>query len=102
MRMPPNAPPLIGKEAIRAAYQSTLDQFTGEITLSLEEVEFGGDWAFVRGTSPVTLTPKAGGELIQDEGKYLSIRKKQPDGSWKIFRTIWNSNNPLPGGGDQD
>ena len=100
IRMPPNAPPLLGKEAIRAAYRTTFDQFTGKITLSLEEVEFAGDWAFVRGASAVTLTPKAGGESIQDEGKYLSIRKKLPDGSWKIFRTIWNSNNPLPGADD--
>ena len=100
IRMPPNAPPLMDKEAIRAAYQTTFEQFAAKITLSLEEVEFAGDWAFVRGASAVTLTPKAGGEPLQDEGKYLSIRKKQPDGSWKIFRPIWNSNNPLPGAGD--
>ena len=100
IRMPPNAPSLIGKEAIRVAYQATFDQFTGKITLSLKEVEFAGDWAFVRGASAVTLTPKAGGEPLQDEGKYLSIRKRQPDGSWKIFWTNWNSNNPLPGARD--
>ena len=100
IRMPPNAPPIIGKEAIRASYQTDFNQFTAKITLSLEEVEFAGDWAFVRGASAVTLTPKAGGESIQDEGKYISIREKQPDGSWKIFRTIWNSNNPLPGAGE--
>ena len=100
IRMPPNAPPVIGKEAIRASFQATFEQFAGKITLSLEEVEFAGDRAFVRGASPVTLTPKAGGEPLQDDGKYVSIRKRQPDGSWKIFWTIWNSNNPLPGGGD--
>ena len=100
IRMPPNEPPVIGKEAIRASFQATFDQFTGKITLSLKEVEFAGDWAFVRGASSVTLTPKAGGEPLQDEGKYLSIRKRQPDGSWKIFWTNWNSNNPLPGARD--
>ena len=100
IRRPPNAPLVMGQEAIRAAYQTTFEQFAAKITLSLEEVEVAGDWAFVRGTSPVTATPKAGGEPLQDEGKYLSIRKRQPDGSWKIFRTIWNSNNPPPGAGD--
>ena len=100
IRMPPNAPPVVGKEAIQAAYQTTFDEFAAKITLSLEEVEVAGDWAFVRGTSPVTVTPKAGGEPLEDEGKYLSIRKRQPDGSWKIFRTIWSSNNPPPGAGD--
>ena len=100
IRMPPNAPLVMGQEAIRAAYQTTFEQFAAKITLSLEEVEVAGDWAFVRGTSPVTATPKAGGEPLQDEGKYLSIRKRQSDGSWKIFRSIWNSNNPPPGAGD--
>ncbi len=100
IRMPPNAPSLMGKEAIRTAYQATFDQFTAKIKLTLEEVEFGVDEAFVRGVTAVMLTPKAGGEPVQDEGKYLSIRKKQPDGSWKIFRTIWNSNNPLADAGD--
>ena len=100
VRMPPNAPPVIGKDAIRASFQATFEQFDGKIALSLEEVEVAGDWAFVRGASPVTLTPKAGGEPLQSEGKYISIRKRQPDGSWKIFRTIWNSNDPLPGAGD--
>ena len=100
VRMPPNAPPVVGKEAIKASFQATFEQFDGKIALSLEEVEVTGDWAFVRGASPVTLTPKAGGDPLQSEGKYMSIRKRQPDGSWKIFRTIWNSNDPLPGAGD--
>ena len=84
----------------RCACSCRLADRASSITLSLEEVEVAGDWGFIRGTSPVTLTPQAGGEPLQDEGKYLSIRKRQPDGSWKIFWAIWNSNNPLPGGGD--
>jgi len=36
------------------------------------------------------VTPKAGGESIQLEGKYLVVFQKQPDGSWKAARDIWN------------
>ncbi|MEE8586821.1 MAG: hypothetical protein V3T83_18425 [Acidobacteriota bacterium] len=62
------------------------------------EVEVAGDWAFDRGTYTITLTPKAGGEpVFEDEAKYLTITKRQPDGSWKIYRTISNSDRPLPG-----
>ena len=45
VRMPPNAAPVIGKEAIRASFQATFEQFDGNITLSLAEVEVAGDWA---------------------------------------------------------
>jgi ketosteroid isomerase-like protein len=30
----------------------------------------------------------------EQSGKYLEIRKKQPDGSWPISRLIWNENRP--------
>jgi len=38
----------------------------------------------------VTVTPK-GGKLTHDKGKYLTVWKKQADGSWKIYRDINNS-----------
>ena len=93
--MPPNEPSVIGKEAITARLQTRLEQFTQK--LSSEEVEVAGDWAFRRGTYTFTRTPKAGGQPIQDNGKCLLILQKQPDGSWKTFRAIWNSDHPLPG-----
>ena len=97
IRMPPNEPSVIGKEAITAWFQTRFEQFTQKLTLSSEEGEVAGDWAFRRGTYTSAATPKAGGEPIQDDGKYLVIMQKQPDGSWKTFRAIWNSDNPLPG-----
>ena len=33
---------------------------------------------------------------IQDHGKFIEIRRKQPDGSWLISRDIFNSDLPLP------
>ena len=52
-----------------------------------------GGWAFERGTYKINLTPKAGGEPIQDIGKYITIYERQP-GAWEIARDIWNSSNP--------
>lgn len=50
--------------------------------------------AFARGTYSVKRTPVAGGETVETDGKYMTIFKRQADGSWKIYRDIFNSNVP--------
>ena len=94
VQMPPDSPPVIGKEQIRGRNKGVLDQFTFNMGITNEEVEVAGDWAFARGTYTAILTPKAGGETIDIDGKYLTILKRQVDGSWKIFRDCFNSNVP--------
>ena len=101
IHMPPNRPALVGKEAIQSSYQTGFAQFTQKLTLTLEEVEVSGDWAFSRSTYTGTGTPKAGGEpIFEDNGKFLAIHKRQPDSTWKIHRDIANSDRPLPGVGE--
>ena len=96
--MPPNDPAAKGSEAVRAWMQSFLDQFTVEdFSISTEElVVVTGDWAFRQGTFTMTLSPAVGGDQTQDAGKFIEIWQRQADGSWKIARDIWNSDNPLP------
>lgn len=94
VQMPPDSPPVIGKEQIRGRNKGVLDQFTFNMGITNEEVRVAGDWAFARGTYTAILTPKAGGETIDIDGKYLTILKRQVDGSWKIFRDCFNSNVP--------
>jgi ketosteroid isomerase-like protein len=33
---------------------------------------------------------------IDDNGKYMTLWKKQADGSWKVFSEIWNSSVEAP------
>ena len=94
--MPPNEPPVTGKEAIRSWLQDFFDQFTIEYTPSFGEIVVAGDWAFESYSWTWTLTPVAGGEPISDSMKCVHIYQRQPDGSWKIARDIWNSDNPPP------
>ena len=98
--MPPNEASLTGKEGLRSWIEPHFSQFTEKISAQVAEVEVVGDWAFLRATYTVTLTPKAGGEPSEDSGKWLQIYKRQPDGSWQIAREIWNSDKPLPGAGE--
>ncbi len=92
--MPPNEAAVTGNQAIESWFQTTFDQFTTEFTVASEELEVVGDWAFDWGAYMTALTSKAGGEATEDRGKYMVILRKQVDGSWRIVKNIWNSNNP--------
>lgn len=95
--MPPNEPAIVGKEALQKWGQDLLSQFTIELTGSTEEVQVSGDWALQRYSMTVTMTPTAGGESVQENGKGIHIYERQSDGSWKLARDIWNMDNPPPG-----
>jgi uncharacterized protein (TIGR02246 family) len=94
IQMPPNAPPVIGKNQIRAKIQETLDRFTFDITISNAEVRATDGWAFARGTYKATLTPRQNGQVVHIDGKYMTILQRESNGAWKIFRDIFNSNVP--------
>lgn len=49
-----------------------------------------GDYAIETGIFEWTMQPKTG-KPITDKGKYLTVWKKQADGSWKILRDINNT-----------
>ena len=63
--MPPNEPPVVGKEAFRAWAQVIFGQFSYEETMSSEEVVVTGDWGFDRGTYTIRPTPKVAGEAAE-------------------------------------
>jgi len=93
MTMPPNTTILEGIGAIRADAENN-PQFTS-FTVTPLEIDGIGDLAFARGTFTITLAPEDA-DPITDSGKYIEIWRKQPDGSWRLFRDIWNSDQPLP------
>jgi uncharacterized protein (TIGR02246 family) len=94
IQMPPGSPPAVGREAIRAKMKSILDRVSFDISITNEEVAVAGEWAFSRGVYKATLTPKDGSKPSLIDGKYMTILRKQPDESWKIYRDIFNSNAP--------
>lgn len=92
--LPPGFPPIRGKQAVAAMYDRFFPQFSSvEQTVSTEEVEVAGDWAFAWGTEHFVLVPQAGEPPIEMDGKGMSILRRQPDGSWKFARGI---NNTVP------
>jgi ketosteroid isomerase-like protein len=91
--MPPAAPPVIGKDAIRSWNEQMSRQFRFQAYNPVDdEVVVAGKWAFRRATADWILAPVAGGELIRDSGKFIIIYERQTDGSWRVARDIWNAN----------
>jgi uncharacterized protein (TIGR02246 family) len=94
--MPSDEPIVTGKAAIASRYQQDLERFTVELVANSDEIDVSGNLGFARGTFMIKLTPKAQGEKIEITFKAISILRKGPDGSWKLYCDIWNSDAPLP------
>lgn len=90
--MPPHHPAVHG----RAAIESWMTSFprVSRFTLKTEEIDGRADIAYVRGTYAFTMHPDGTPSPVEDMGKYLEIRKRQPDGSWLVAADIFNSDNP--------
>ena len=89
--MPPSEPAVVGIEAGLAWHKSTFAESRIDFTVAFDEIEVVGDWSFARGSYKGAIIPNEGGEPIQVIGKYLEIHRRQPDGSWKFARHMWNS-----------
>jgi uncharacterized protein (TIGR02246 family) len=87
--MPMDEPAITGRQAIGEHYDEFFDQSPSEVTLESVETRVAGDWAFERIQVTVTL-PGGTEEHRHADVKYLWILQKQPDGSWKISRAIYN------------
>jgi uncharacterized protein (TIGR02246 family) len=92
IEMPPN---IEGKQFIQAWLQGIFKENKVTCTLTPLETQVAGDWAYQRGNSTFIITPKSG-KPMEESGKYLNIYRRQPDGSWKFYREMSNSNSPPP------
>jgi len=94
VKMGPNAPAIIGKEAIRAVVEPAFAVVDMQLPIFLEEAQIAGDWAFGRCTYTQSVTPKAGGDTTTWAGKDLSIYQRQADGSWKLRIDCYSFDGP--------
>ena len=90
--LPPNAEAIKGREEIISFFGS-FPPIT-EMQFDQVEVNGAGDIAYVYGKYSMTMTIE-GSESAQDNGKYIEIWKRQPDGSWKVALDIFNSDLPI-------
>lgn len=89
----PNHPPQKGRDAIRGFWGGFLDAYTVKFELTSDTIEGRGDLAYNMGRYRFSAVPKAKGVPgVADEGKFLEILKKEPDGSWKYVVDMYSSN----------
>ena len=91
--MGPNAPISQGRSSLLEMIES-LGLTIAEHKIEFVGVDGYGDIAYARGTYAEKFSVQGVEEPITDEGKLLTILKKQPDGSW-LF-AIWMTNSDLP------
>ena len=92
IQMPPGAPAR-GKDVLDQASPSEFAPGSvSSMNIRPEEITIAEDWAYTRGT--YDLTDVTGDSPVMIDGKFMTILKRQDDGSWKIYRDIFNSNTP--------
>jgi ketosteroid isomerase-like protein len=94
----PNAPIAQGRESIAKLFSGFFALPNLSITWHADKagVARSGELAYTSGTYQMTFTGPAG-KIIPDNGKYVTVWKKQMDGSWKVLLDIFNTDRPLPG-----
>lgn len=98
VKMTHGIPTVVGKASLYARVKANFDGARGKadrkMDVFLEEIVVSGDYAFARGTYFSKSTPYNGGAPTVTDGKFVTILRKQPDGTWLIYRDIPNSNVP--------
>ena len=93
MLLPPNSPPQRGRDAIRKFWDGFLKAYTVKFEIGSDTIEGRGDLAYNVGHYRFTAVPMARSEPgMADEGKFVEILKRQPDGRWKYVVDMYSSN----------
>jgi uncharacterized protein (TIGR02246 family) len=87
---PPDGEMARGRPAIEALWKGVRDAGGKAITLTTVDVHSSGSLAAETGTATLKIQPPSGAEQSQ-KVKYVVVWKKQGDGTWKLYRDIWNA-----------
>jgi uncharacterized protein (TIGR02246 family) len=94
--MQPDMPAMKGAEAIRAGIKAFVADKNFALTFAPTAVEVArsGDIGYSYGTYSATMTSPKTKKPVTEKGKYVTVYKKQADGSWKAFLDINNADAP--------
>ena len=92
--MPPNSEAVQGHEALVAMFG--MYPPLSDVRFVQREVDGVGGWAWVYGTYSFNMTLPDVPTAVPDSGKFVEIWKKQADGSWRVYRDIFNTSLPAP------
>jgi len=94
--MGPNDTTVYGKAEYRSWWEEYFQYFKVEAFTEPERsVVMNGDYATEHSAYMLAIVPASGGNRIRDDGRILTIWRRQPGGSWKIWQMLWNSVMPI-------
>ena len=92
--LPPNMKAARGRAGLSQMHAAMLANVTyPSVSLKSEDLIVSGDYGIETGSYRMTVQPKTG-KAMDDIGKFMSVWKKQPDGSWKMIRDMFSSDLP--------
>jgi ketosteroid isomerase-like protein len=79
-------PPVVGKDAIRAFYQPNFADPDFSLSWQPTRAEMfpSGDMGYTTGRYELHAKDAKGNKVVR-HGSYLTVWRKQPDGSWKVI-----------------
>jgi ketosteroid isomerase-like protein len=86
--LPPNGRAIIGRDAIYYYWKGLLTDSTTRVELVNVETVVEGDLGYKAGR--YDLVDNSTGSSV-DQGKYMQIWKRSPQGYWELHRDMWNS-----------
>jgi len=89
--MPQHSTAQVGREAVKAAYDNVFNTIKLNVKFTIHEVEVNGDTAWVRTSSDGQTRILAADAMVTEGNNELFIFKKE-NGSWKIFRYLFSTN----------
>ena len=94
--MMPDEPIVMGKDNIRTALKEmvTDKNLALSFATSTAQVAKSGDVGYTQGTYSMTMTSPRTKKPVTEKGKYLTVYKKQSDGTWKAIEDINNADAP--------
>jgi uncharacterized protein (TIGR02246 family) len=90
--MVPNSPTMTGKDSIAKSMKSVVADPRWSLALLPVQVEVskGGDLGYARGTYVLTAIDPGSGKVAKEKGRFVTIFRKQTDGTWKAVHQISN------------
>jgi len=94
---PQGMPIATGSEAIRDALtkMTSAPGFSLQWSATKADVSAAGDLGYTAGAYQMTMNDAAG-KPMSEKGKYVTIWKKQSNGTWKATDDIFNADTPPP------
>ncbi len=92
VRIPPHEAPHQGRPAIEAWLRGIEELISYDLTR--DALEGADGFAYIRGRYAITLRPVGAPVPISDDGDFLEVWRREPDGAWRVAEAMWNTRAP--------